>query len=253
MFATIALRSWICVQAALLLAFTTPFHELVDGLRELRLPQVMVSIISFMYRYLGVLADEATRMSRARASRSADPDGHGGGSLAWRAKVTGAMVGSLFLRSYERGERITRRCRHGASRASSGTCTGVACGRRTSRCWVAWWRRASRWSSRPRCGCRDDRPLLEGVAGTREDNHTHGTRPDHVHLVRPTDIVDVSAAVPVVVEHLHFRYPDGFEALHGIDLAIAPGEKVAIVGPNGAGKSTLLLHLNGSTSPSTAP
>ena len=45
-------------------------------------------------------------MSRARASRSADPDGHGGGSLAWRAKVTGAMVGSLFLRSYERGERI---------------------------------------------------------------------------------------------------------------------------------------------------
>ena len=106
MFATIALRSWICVQAALLLAFTTPFHELVDGLRELRLPQVMVSIISFMYRYLGVLADEATRMSRARASRSADPDGRGGGSLTWRAKVTGAMVGSLFLRSYERGERI---------------------------------------------------------------------------------------------------------------------------------------------------
>jgi cobalt/nickel transport system permease protein len=106
MFATIALRSWICVQAALLLAFTTPFHELVDGLRELRLPQVMVSIISFMYRYLGVLADEATRMSRARASRSADPDGRGGGSIAWRARVTGAMVGSLFLRSYERGERI---------------------------------------------------------------------------------------------------------------------------------------------------
>lgn len=106
MFATIAAKSWISVQAALLLAFTTPFHELVDGLRELRLPQVMVSIVSFMYRYLAVLADEATRMSRARASRSANPDGRGGGTLLWRARVTGAMVGSLFLRSYERGERI---------------------------------------------------------------------------------------------------------------------------------------------------
>jgi cobalt/nickel transport system permease protein len=106
LFATIALKSWVSVQAALLLAFTTPFHELVDGLRQLRLPRIMVAIISFMYRYLAVLGDEATRMSRARASRSADPDGRGGGSVVWRAKVTGSMVGSLFLRSYERSERI---------------------------------------------------------------------------------------------------------------------------------------------------
>jgi cobalt/nickel transport system permease protein len=106
MFTTIALKSWISVQAALLLAFTTPFHDLVDGLRQLRLPRIMVAIISFMYRYLSVLSDEATRMARARASRSADPDGHGGGSIIWRAKVTGSMVGSLFLRSYERSERI---------------------------------------------------------------------------------------------------------------------------------------------------
>lgn len=106
-FATIALKSWISVQAALLLAFTTPFHDLVDALRQLRLPRIMVAIISFMYRYLAVLADEATRMTRARASRSAAaPDGRSGGSVAWRAKVTGSMVGSLFLRSYERSERI---------------------------------------------------------------------------------------------------------------------------------------------------
>jgi cobalt/nickel transport system permease protein len=106
-FTTIALKGWISVQAALVLAYTTPFHELVDGLRSLRLPLIMVSIISFMYRYLAVLSGEATRMARARASRSAAAvGGAGGGSIAWRARVTGSMVGSLFLRSYERSERI---------------------------------------------------------------------------------------------------------------------------------------------------
>lgn len=106
-FATIALKSWVSVQAALLLAFTTPFHDLVEGLRRLRLPRIMVAIMSFMYRYLGVLTDEATRMLRARASRSADPGtGRAGGTLAWRAAGTGHLVGSLFLRAYERSERV---------------------------------------------------------------------------------------------------------------------------------------------------
>jgi cobalt transport protein ATP-binding subunit len=57
-------------------------------------------------------------------------------------------------------------------------------------------------------------------------------------------------AATIEIEHLHFRYPDGFDALLGVDLAIAAGEKVAIVGPNGAGKSSLLLHLNGIHEPS---
>jgi cobalt/nickel transport system permease protein len=107
MFSTILLKSWLSVQVALLLAFSTPFHDLIDALRELRLPRIMVSIISFMYRYLGVLAAEAGRMNVARAARSAAAaEGRSGGGLRWRAKVTGALVGSLFIRSYERSERV---------------------------------------------------------------------------------------------------------------------------------------------------
>jgi cobalt/nickel transport system permease protein len=106
-FATIAAKSWLSVQVALLLAYTTPFHDLLDAMRELRLPRILIAIIGFMYRYLAVIGDEAHRLMRARASRSAAVAGaRAGGSVAWRARVTGHMVGSLFLRSYERSERI---------------------------------------------------------------------------------------------------------------------------------------------------
>ncbi len=47
------------------------------------------------------------------------------------------------------------------------------------------------------------------------------------------------------VRGLRFAYPDGREALAGVDLEVAAGERVAVLGPNGAGKTTLVLHLNG--------
>lgn len=49
----------------------------------------------------------------------------------------------------------------------------------------------------------------------------------------------------LVVEGLAFAYPDGHQALYGVNLTVARGERVAVLGPNGAGKTTLVLHLNG--------
>ncbi|MBI3968051.1 MAG: cobalt ECF transporter T component CbiQ [Chloroflexi bacterium] len=104
---SIALRTWLSVQVAILLTATTRFPDLMHALRHLRLPALLVAIVAFMYRYLFVLTDETQRLLRARDARSARlPGVTGGGSWRWRARVAGSMAGQLFLRSYERSDRV---------------------------------------------------------------------------------------------------------------------------------------------------
>ena len=108
-FISIALKSWISVQAAILLATTTTFPDLMVAMRALHVPRLLVTIFGLMWRYLFVLADEVLRLIRARTARSGHSDQPGlkaGGSLVWRGRVAGGMAGSLFLRAFERSDRI---------------------------------------------------------------------------------------------------------------------------------------------------
>jgi len=102
LFAAVILKAWLSVTVSHLLVATTPFPNLLKATRVLHAPAVLTATMSFMYRYLFILVDEAMRLQTARQARSAGP----GGRLLWRARVLGGMIGSLFMRSYERSERI---------------------------------------------------------------------------------------------------------------------------------------------------
>ncbi len=106
-FISIVIRSWLSVQMAILLVAVTEFPKIIHALNHLRVPIIITVIISFLYRYLFVLADEVMRLMRAREARSAAVAGtNGGGSVSWRARIAGNMAGQLFLRSYERSDRV---------------------------------------------------------------------------------------------------------------------------------------------------
>lgn len=106
-FVSILIRSWLSVQMAILLVAVTEFPDIIHALGHLHVPSIIVTIIAFLYRYLFVLTDEVMRLLRARQSRSAGAPGSGsGGRLLWRAQIAGNMAGQLFLRSYERSDRI---------------------------------------------------------------------------------------------------------------------------------------------------
>ncbi|GAB2768672.1 cobalt ECF transporter T component CbiQ [Streptomyces sp. NPDC054796] len=88
------------VAASVLLASTTELRELLLGLQRLRLPPLLVQIASFMVRYGDVVTDEMRRMRIARLSRGFEARG----VRQWG--VLAKSAGALFIRSYERGERV---------------------------------------------------------------------------------------------------------------------------------------------------
>ncbi|WP_228389369.1 cobalt ECF transporter T component CbiQ [Cumulibacter manganitolerans] len=93
-------KATVGVLAGVVLASTTRPAELVRGLHRLRMPGPLVEIASFMLRYVSVVSDDLRRMRIARESRCF------AGSGPRQARAVAASAGTLFVRSYERGERV---------------------------------------------------------------------------------------------------------------------------------------------------
>ena len=97
---SIVAKGTLGVLSAVILSTTTTAREILRGLERLRLPTIMVQIASFMLRYVNVISDEMERMKIARESRGFDATG----VKHWKVIATSAAA--LFIRSYERGERV---------------------------------------------------------------------------------------------------------------------------------------------------
>ena len=100
MFLQVTVKMLLCVGAALWLSGTTPFTQLLEALRRLKVPSLLTVMLSFMFRYLFVLTEEAIRMSRAYQSRCPRKQ------TLRDAENIGRLTGALMLRTYDRAERI---------------------------------------------------------------------------------------------------------------------------------------------------
>ena len=96
----IVIKGTLGVMTAIILSTSTTAREILRGLERLHLPVLMVQIASFMLRYVNVVNDEMERMKVARESRGFEATG----MKSWKVLATAA--GALFIRSYERGERV---------------------------------------------------------------------------------------------------------------------------------------------------
>lgn len=96
----IVAKGTIGVAASIVLASTTSVPHVLQGLERLRVPRQLVAITGFMVRYGDVVGDELRRMRIARESRGAASGRIG------NARAVASSAGALFVRSYERGERV---------------------------------------------------------------------------------------------------------------------------------------------------
>ena len=102
LFLVLIARGFLSLLCLMLFITTTPFGRLLQALRTIKLPTALINTLDLMYRYVFVLADEGERIMRARDVRWQ------GRRPLGEIKVLGRMVGWLWIRSYERGVRVSR-------------------------------------------------------------------------------------------------------------------------------------------------
>ncbi|MDD5688641.1 MAG: cobalt ECF transporter T component CbiQ [Elusimicrobia bacterium] len=99
-FKNVLIKAFLSILILTILSATSKFQELLKGLDRLKLPKVFILILAFMYRYIFVLIDEKMRAERAIASK------YFGKKIFLQFKVLGHIIGSLFINTFERAERI---------------------------------------------------------------------------------------------------------------------------------------------------
>lgn len=206
--ARIFIRGTLAFLAVLWLVNTLPFDELLVLFRRIRVPDVFTATLAFMYRYVFVLWDELARMRVARQARSFQL-----GSLRFRWRVRGQLLGMLLIRGMGRAERVHQ-----------------------AMCARGWDGHVRTLSSK------------QIVPPTRSETHKISEiESDAVseNETSTTDMIVASSDPVVVVNRLNYRYPTGREALLNVSFQLGVGTRLGLVGPSGAGKSTLLMHLNG--------
>lgn len=93
-------KAWTGAFALVLLSASTPFPELLHGLEHLRFPRLLLAILAVAHRYGLVFREEFSRTRRALAARNFQA------RWLWQTGTLGRLIGSFFLRAYERGERV---------------------------------------------------------------------------------------------------------------------------------------------------
>jgi len=95
------LRVWVCVASLTLLILVTKFSKIIQAMERFKVPSLFVMLTSMTFRFIFILIDEAYRMVVARESRSVGKE-----SRIGALRSLASIVGTLFIRSYERGERV---------------------------------------------------------------------------------------------------------------------------------------------------
>lgn len=100
LFSSLAIKSFLSLASLIILTASTPFVRLLKALQDLRVPLIIIMVLSFMYRYIFVIEDEFMKMKQARDSRMTRQ----AGLFGFRSLAN--LVGVLFIRAYERSESV---------------------------------------------------------------------------------------------------------------------------------------------------
>jgi cobalt/nickel transport system permease protein len=96
----ILVRAILALTVMMTLIATTPYRQLIVALEQLHVPRILIWILAFMYRYMFVVADELTRLRRAKLARTFH------WNLGMELRLIGNFTGVLFIRAFERAERV---------------------------------------------------------------------------------------------------------------------------------------------------